>query len=48
MDADYADKTDHREKTTRYVFTLDIIGISWISQSKKNFVLSTIEAEWLL
>ena len=47
VDVDFANETNHRRSTTRYVFTLGTITISWISQLQKIIALYTIEAKYV-
>ena len=47
MDTDFFGEIDLRRDTIRYVFTLGIIAINWISQLQKIVVLSTTEARYV-
>ena len=45
VDADLGGDADTRRSTTGYVFTIDGIAVSWISQLQKIVAFSTTEAE---
>ena len=47
MDVDMAGHVDGRKSTTRYVYTLGGMAISWVSELQKIVALSTTEAEYV-
>ena len=47
VDADFAGDIDSRKSTTRFVFILGGITISWASNLQKIVTLSTTEAEYV-
>ena len=47
VNADFAGDVDSRKSTTRFVFTLGGIAISWASNLQKIVTLSTIEVEYV-
>ena len=47
VDADMAGDRDKRRRTTRYVFTVGGIAVSWVSKIQSVVALSTTEAEYV-
>lgn len=48
MDSDLSRDFDKRKNTTRYIFTLGSIAISWVSQLQKIVALSSTETEYIV
>jgi len=47
VDVDLVGKIDNKKSTTRYVFTLGSVVVSWVSQLQKMATISTTKTEYV-